>query len=114
VTIAIGRADRAGQNLKRATLSRLRVIVLSDAFKSFWNDLAADLDAIIDAVEGPADSTAPMPETVAVILAAGGAEAEAVRWLDSHTAIPGLPVLVVGTDPGRRTAMQLTAHGASD
>src|SRR5438046_9363708 len=37
-----------------------------------------------------------------------------MQWLETHRVRPGLPALVVGTDPGRRTAMQLMARGASD
>src|SRR5207244_1234235 len=97
--------------------SRLSVIAVSEAFKEFWNDLALDLGVAID-VLGPAEALTPSPplkpETVAVILAAGGAERDAIQWLESHRVPQGLPVLVVGTDPGRRTAMQLVARGASD
>ena len=98
-------------------MSRLSVIAISEAFKEFWNDLALDLGVAID-VLGPAEaltpSPLPKPETVAVILAAGGAERDAIQWLESHRVPQGLPVLVVGTDPGRRTAMQVVARGASD
>ena len=94
-------------------MSRLSVITLSQAFQGFWNDLALDLDTAIDLV-GPADAVTSSPETVAVIVAAGGAERDATRWLETHRVRPGLPALVVGTDPGRRTAMQLVARGASD
>src|SRR5207244_1112303 len=96
-----------------AAVSRLRVIAISEAFREFWNDLAEDLDVAID-VLGAADDVAPEPETAAVIVAAGGAEREAIQWLESHKVPPGVPALVVGTDPGRRTAMQLVARGASD
>ena len=94
-------------------MSRLCVIAISEAFRGFWHVLAEDLAVAID-VLGPADAVPPRPDTVAVILAAGGAERDAVRWLESHTVPPGVPALVVGTDPGRRTAMQLVARGASD
>src|SRR3989475_2969827 len=94
-------------------LARLSVIALSEAFSQFWNDLARDLDAALD-VYGPGDAVTSRPETVAVIVAAGGAERNAIQWLESHTVPTGLPTLVVGTDPGRRTAMQFVARGASD
>ncbi len=94
-------------------MSRLCVIAISEAFRGFWHVLAEDLAVAID-VLGPADAVAPRPETKAVILAAGGAERDAIRWLESHQVPPGVPALVVGTDPGRRTAMQLVARGASD
>ena len=93
-------------------MSRLCVIAISGAFKAFWNDLAVDLDVELDVI-GAADSFAH-PDTVALIVAAGGAEREAIQWLESRPTPAGMPVLVVGTDPGRRTAMQLVARGASD
>jgi DNA-binding NtrC family response regulator len=91
----------------------LSVIAISEAFRGFWNDLAEDLNVAMD-VLGPADALTPQPETVAVIVAAGGAERDAIQWLENHRLLRGLPVLVVGTDPGRRTAMQLVARGATD
>src|SRR6266704_162877 len=94
-------------------VSRLSVIALSQAFQGFWNDLALDLGTTIDLV-GPAEAVTSSPELAAVIVAAGGAEREAVQWLESHPVPAGVPALVVGTDPGRRTAMQLVTHGASD
>ena len=69
--------------------------------------------AAIDVV-GPDDAVTSWPETVAVIVAAGGAERDATQWLETHRVHGGLPALVVGTDPGRRMAMQLVARGASD
>jgi len=94
-------------------VSRLSVIALSQAFQGFWNDLALDLGTAIDLV-GPAEAVTSSPEMAAVIVAAGGAERDAVQWLESHPVPAGVPALVVGTDPGRRTAMQLVTHGASD
>jgi DNA-binding NtrC family response regulator len=93
--------------------ARLSVITISEAFGGFWNDLAADLKVAIE-VLGPAEAIAPPLETAAVIVAAGGAERDAIRWLETHRVPPGLPALVVGTDLGRRTAMQLVARGATD
>jgi DNA-binding NtrC family response regulator len=94
-------------------MPRLTVIAISEAFREFWNALAEDLDVAID-VLAPADAVTPRAEAVAIIVAAGGAEREAIQWLESHRLPPGLPALVVGTDPGRRTAMQLVVRGASD
>src|SRR5207249_1412557 len=93
-------------------VSRLSVIALSQAFQGFWSDLALDLGTAIDLV-GPAEAVTSSPEMAAVIVAAGGAEREAVQWLESHPVPAGVPALVVGTDTGRRTAMQLVTHGAS-
>jgi DNA-binding NtrC family response regulator len=94
-------------------VSRLSVIVISAAFGEFWNDLAEDLDVVIDLID-PTKAATPQADTVAIIVAAGGAERDVVQWLDSHPVPPGVPTLVVGTDPGRRTAMQIVARGASD
>jgi DNA-binding NtrC family response regulator len=94
-------------------VARLSVIALSRSFEGFWNDLALDLGAAIDVV-GPAAAVSSLPETVAIIVAAGGAERDATLWLETHSVRRGLPTLVVGTDPTRRTAMQLVARGASD
>ena len=94
-------------------MSRLSVIALSQAFAGFWDDLGLDVNAAIDVV-GPGEAVSSSAETVAVILAAGGAERDATQWLETHKVSPGLPALVVGTDPGRRMAMQLVARGASD
>jgi DNA-binding NtrC family response regulator len=94
-------------------VSRLSVIVISAAFGEFWNDLAKDLDVVIDLVD-PAKAAATQVETVAIVVAAGGAERDAVQWLETHPVPRGVPAFVVGTDPGRRTAMQVVARGASD
>ena len=102
--------DPTGVSRPRA---RLSVIAISAAFGEFWHDLAADLGVAID-ILAPRAAFAPPEEAVGVIIAAGGAERDAIRWLASHAVRPGLPVLVVGTDPARRTAMQLVVHGASD
>jgi two-component system response regulator HydG len=63
---------------------------------------------------GPADTGAPFPGTAAVLLAAGGAEREAVEWLERHDVPAGIPVFVVGSDPGRRIAARVVSHGAAD
>lgn len=94
-------------------MARLCVIAVSEAFRGFWHVLAEDLAVAID-VLAPTDAVAPRPDTVAVVLAAGGAERDAVRWLESHKVPAGVAALVVGTDTGRRIAMQLVARGASD
>jgi two-component system, NtrC family, response regulator HydG len=93
--------------------ARLSVVAISAAFGEFWDDLAADLGVTVDLCD-PAAAVEPRPGAVALIVAAGGAEREAMQWLLIHEIPPALPVLVVGTDPGRRTGMQLVARGASD
>jgi len=73
------------------------LVAISEAFREFWNDLARDLDVAID-VLGPAGAVTPKPGTVAVIVAAGGAERDAIQWLETHKVSLGLPALVVGTE----------------
>ena len=94
-------------------MARLSVVAISEAFGAFWTRLAEDLRVDID-LQGPHEFVGPKPETAAIVLAAGGAERDAARWLDSHRVPPGLPTLVVGTDPERRTAMLLLTRGATD
>ena len=94
-------------------MSRLSVVVISVAFGEFWNDLAEDLGVVIDLVD-PVGDVRPQPGTVALIVAAGGAERDAIQWLGSHPVPPGVPAFVVGTDPSRRTAMQVVTRGAND
>src|SRR6266566_10110054 len=96
-----------------AVVLRVCVIVVSDAFRGLWQPFAAERGVAVD-VSGAADAVTHGPETAAVIVAAGGAEREAVQWLESHRVPAGVPALVVGTDPGRRTAMRIVAHGARD
>jgi DNA-binding NtrC family response regulator len=94
-------------------VSRVTVVALSEAFGKLWHDLAVDLDIAIEIV-APGKPYPPSLETAALILAAGGVEREALQWLDEHPLPPEVPALVVGADPGRRTAMQLVARGARD
>ena len=96
-----------------APRSRASVIVISAAFGEFWNDLGEDLHVAIDLIDATASVTYH-PDTAVVIVAAGGAERDAIHWLASHRVSQGPPVLVVGTDPGRRVAMQMVSHRASD
>ena len=106
---------RSGVDRRRSAPAqpRLSIITISVAFGEFWYDLAGDLNATIDLVgrDGPAIEG---PETAAAIVAAGGAEHEAIAWLATRTPSRTIPLFVVGTDPGRRTAMQALAHGATD
>jgi two-component system response regulator HydG len=94
-------------------LSRLVVHALSEAFSQFWNDLARDLNVVIDVVRPP-DLPVLSQDTAAVIVAAGGAEADAIRCLEMHAAPSRVPRIVVGTDPARRTAVRVIAAGATD
>ena len=92
----------------------IAVIQHSEAFCDFWHDLARDLDASVD-VRGDDQLGTMPPGTAVVILAAGGEEDEALEWLASNQPLPAdLPVLAVGTDTSRRTAVRLVGWGARD
>ncbi|MBI2403269.1 MAG: sigma-54-dependent Fis family transcriptional regulator [Gemmatimonadetes bacterium] len=88
------------------------VVRLSASFGDLWRQLAEGLGAELQDV-APGDIGA-IPRTAAVLLGAGGAEREALDWLEQHANPGDVPVLVVGADPGRRVAAQAVAHGAND
>ncbi len=89
------------------------VAKLSDSFSDVWRQLGTGLDTEVRVVPS-AEARTVSPATAAVLLAAGGAEREAVEWLERHHVPVGTPVFVVGSDPGRRIAAGVVAHGASD
>ncbi len=89
------------------------VAKLSDSFSDVWRQLGSGLDTDIRVVAS-AETGTIAPATAAVLLAAGGAEREAVEWLERHDVPIGVPVFVVGSDPGRRIAAGVVSHGASD
>lgn len=96
--------------MKRGSLV---IIGLSEAFSDIWQELA---DGLSVELQWLAEETG-MPakgDVAAVIVAAGGAEREAMDWLDQHGQSVGPPVFVVGADTGRRTALRMVARGASD
>ncbi|HUL01594.1 MAG TPA: sigma-54 dependent transcriptional regulator [Gemmatimonadales bacterium] len=94
-------------------MSVLVVVRLSDSFADVWPQLAEGLDVEL-AVVVPNGVDGVPPSAAAVLLAAGGAEREARDWLDRHAIPLGVPVFVVGSDPGRRAAAQAVAQGAAD
>ena len=89
------------------------VIKLSDSFSELWDHLSEDLGIPVRQV-ATGEVTGVGPEIAAVVLAAGGAAREALEWLDGHEPPAAVSVLAVGSDPGRRIAALLVAHGASD
>ncbi|MBI4499973.1 MAG: sigma-54-dependent Fis family transcriptional regulator [Gemmatimonadetes bacterium] len=92
---------------------RFVVVRLSESFADVWHQLAAGLDAEVQIL--PAADTHGVPPAVsAVLLAAGGAEREALDWLDRHDTCADVPIFVVGADPGRRMTAQVMGHGAAD
>ncbi len=101
-----------------ATASRpgsitLLVVELSASFGEFWGQLSRDLGVDLRVV-GPDDIGVVPSEVAAVVLGAGGAETAALDWLDRHAVPSPIPVIVVGADPGRRTAAATVRRGAAD
>jgi two-component system response regulator HydG len=89
----------------------LIVVRLSDAFTEVWTELAGELGAELR-LPGQEDFWTPGPDVAAVIVAAGGAEREALDWLEDHRPESGVPFIAVGADTGHRTAARLVAAGA--
>ncbi len=89
------------------------VMRLSDSFSDVWGDLADELGASLALRDSTEIGTAS-PGTAALVLTAGGAEREALEWLEGHDWPVSVPLFVVGADTGRRIAIQIVARGASD
>ncbi len=89
------------------------IVQISSAFEQLWGDLARELETgTIVVTDG--DTLPTMAAVAAVVLAAGGAEREALEWLD-RTELPlPVPLFVVGADPARRMAAQMIGRGATD
>ena len=92
---------------------RIMVVKLSDSFEEVWDALARDAGAeIVNTTDGGI-GVDPL-STAAVVVAAGGAERDALEWLESHDAPRRVPVFVVGSDTGRRTGVRIATHGVED
>ncbi len=91
----------------------LLVVQLSESFSDLWAQLGEDLGTTLRVLSRD-DAVMVGPEVAAVVLAAGGAERSALDWLDGHEPPASIPTLAVGSDPGRRIATRLVAHGATD
>jgi DNA-binding NtrC family response regulator len=89
------------------------VVQLSESFADLWDHIGEDLGVEVR-LTGDTGAYTVGPDVAAIILAAGGVEREALEWLDGHESPLAVPAIVVGADPGRRTAAQLVARGASD
>jgi len=87
------------------------VVTLSDSFADLWAQFGADLGVSIRLAE--ADATLPR-DCAAIVLAAGGAEREALAWLEASGGSDRVAIFAVGCDPGRRIAAQLVGRGAKD
>jgi DNA-binding NtrC family response regulator len=88
------------------------VVRFSAAFAEIWKELAAGLRTEVRVV--PSADLRSIPHAAAVVLAAGGAERDAIEWLEGQEAARGVPLFLAGTDPGRRMAAQAVARGATD
>jgi DNA-binding NtrC family response regulator len=102
--------DRSGPDAPPVTLL---VAKLSEAFGDLWSDLGLDLGIEIQPVADADPLRVPIG-AAAIVLAAGGAERDALEWLDRHALPPSVRVLVVGSDPSRRTAAHVVRRGATD
>jgi DNA-binding NtrC family response regulator len=91
----------------------LHVVQLSESFAELWQRLGGMLDAPVTVVEAGEHAGVPH-DAAAVVLAAGGAENEAMEWLEREGVRPAVPVYVVGADPERRTAVRTVTAGAAD
>jgi DNA-binding NtrC family response regulator len=89
------------------------VVRLSDSFADVWQQLGSGLDADVQLIAS-IEARSVTAACAAVVLAAGGAERDAVEWLERHDLPSGIPVFVVGSDPSRRVAAQVVRHGAAD
>jgi two-component system response regulator HydG len=96
--------------VKEATLI---VVRLSDAFTEVWTELAGELGVDLR-VPGSNDAWVPGSDVAAVIVAAGGAEREALEWFESQAPETDVPNIAVGIDANHRMAAQLVGAGASD
>ena len=93
------------------SLGALAVVALSDSFEELWPLLADELGVAI--VGRRADETLPA-DPIAVIVAAGGAEAEVGALLERLGPRGDAPLLVAGASLSHRVAAQVVAAGASD
>jgi DNA-binding NtrC family response regulator len=102
--------DRGGPD---APPVALLVTKLSEAFGDLWGDLGLDLGIEVQLM-ATADPLRVPVGAAAMVLAAGGAERDAQEWLDRHAVPSTVRVLVVGSDPSRRTAALMVRRGATD
>ncbi len=89
------------------------VVEFARVFSCLWEELGADLGVPVRTVA--AADPQPVPhDTAATILAAAGAEPEALEWLNAHAVPAGTVLFAAGADPGRRLAVQFVTRGAND
>ncbi len=92
--------------------SAVVVVALSDSFAEYWPLLTKELGVPLLSLRSD-EPTLP-PEPVAVLVAAGGAEAEVGALIERLGPRGDAPLLVVGASLSHRVAAQVLAAGASD
>jgi len=88
------------------------VVALSDSFGEFWPLLATELGVGLVALS--ADEPTLPADPIAVIIAAGGAEAEVRALIERLGPRGDAPLLVTGASLSHRVAAQILGAGASD
>jgi two-component system response regulator HydG len=88
----------------------LAILTLSESFASVWADVALEAGAELRAV-GPDDDPAG---AVALIVAAGGEEAQGLDLLPALAARCAAPLLLVGATSSHRFAVEALRRGATD
>jgi two-component system response regulator HydG len=91
----------------------LLVVDLSDSFSDYWGGLAAELGVDLQRSRPPDLRLVP-PGAAAVLVAAGGVEADLPQALPALPAAPGVPVFAVGASTSHRLAARAVAAGAAD
>ena len=90
----------------------LAVVALSDSFGELWPLLADELGVAL--VTRGADEPALPADPIAVLIAAGGEEAQVGALIDRLGPRGDAPLLVAGASLSHRVAAQVLAAGASD
>ncbi len=96
-------------------MSRIRLVMvkLSESFSQVWEDLSDGLQVDRLVVERDEPTTGG-PDVAAFLVAAGGAEHEALEWLEQHKPHEDGPRFVIGSDTSRRCAARIVGRGATD
>ena len=91
----------------------LLLVQLGDSFSDFWPLLAQELDIAIRDWQPGADA-APTAAGAAVLVSAGGREADLPATIASLALPPDVPIFAVGAAPSHRLASHAVAAGAAD
>lgn len=91
----------------------LLVVHLSDSFSDYWGPLAGALGVELRR-STPSETSAASAGTAAVLVAAGGMEADLPRALPALAVPPDIPVFAVGASLSHRLAARAVAAGAAD